>query len=56
MKVKCKKNQCLPKPLKSCTSGVDPPSPKHQRFTFFLDIELWTPSLKDTYQAIFVKS
>ncbi len=23
MKVKCKKSQCLPKPLKSCTSGLD---------------------------------
>ncbi len=51
MKVKYKKNQCLPKPLKSCTSGLDPPpSSKHQRFTFFLDIEHWTQSLREEVQ------
>ena len=45
MKVKRKENQCLLEPLKSCTLGLDPPSPKHQRFTFFIDIEHWTQSL-----------
>ncbi len=35
MKVKCKKNQCLPKPLKSCTSGLDPLPQKSTVYIFF---------------------
>ena len=41
-----KKNQCLPKPLKSCTWGLDPPPPNINGLHFFLDIELWTLSLR----------
>ncbi len=40
------KNQCLPKTFKKLYFGSGPPSPKHQRLTFFLDIEHWTRSLR----------
>ncbi len=45
MKAKCKKKSMSPKTLKKLYFGSGPPSPKHQRFTFFLDIEHWTQSL-----------
>ncbi len=46
MKVRHKKKKSMsPKTFKKLYFESGPPSPKHQRFTFFIDIEHWTQSL-----------